>query len=119
MARIKTTYAELYAMQLNLLKFRDDYFAICMILPNIKKEVSKYEKLNVIGLKFLATRERELLNEHCVTDENGNVLWEETSGSSGYKGQRNQTPVFKDAESARAFNEAWLDLMNREIFITT
>ena len=118
MAREKKTYGDLYLLQLNLLKFRNDYFAICAILPNIKKEVAKYEKLNVIGLKFLASKEKELLHEHCVTDEDGNILWEE-GGNGGYRGQQNKTPVFKDAENARLFNDGWAELMNREIFITT
>lgn len=108
-----TTYGELYSRQLNILKFRNDYWAVADVHTSIRQSVKKYEQFNAKSLKYLFEKESELIKQHAEHSD-GKPLWEEVSNShSGYRGQNNMVPVFIDAEHARDFNEAWNELMKQ------
>lgn len=124
MPKIKSTYADLYQRQLNLLSFRNQFYALCAILPAIRTAVMKYERFNSIPLKFLADKEKELISLHVV-HENGVPLWEEETAlriagslQTNYRGQNNLVPVFIDSDHARQFNDEWVELLNKPIEIT-
>lgn len=107
-----TTYGELYSRQLNILRFRNDYWAVADIHTSIRQSVKKYEQFNFKALKFLRDKEAELIAKHVEHSE-GKPLWEESGNSQGYRGANNMVPVFIDAEHARDFNEAWNELLQQ------
>lgn len=127
MPQHESTYAELYARQLNIAKFAHEYWAISDVFDPLRKSVQRYEQFNQMHLKHLLSKQTELYEKYVERDEQGflfqehSILKIEGKPERKYKntGVDGREPKFISSEAEEAFYKEWEELLDTKCTITT
>ncbi len=104
---LETTYREVHARQMNLLKFKQDYPAVATICFPIINSIQQYENRNRMTIGHLAEKQRELYDAYVMKDAQGQYIFEEQK-----RAWDKPEPAFLSAEACKEFNDKWEELMN-------